>query len=79
MAPVNKATARTAPPRATINGTRRVLTYRGHQFLRQRVVLSVLSGKSVKIEGIRADEVEIGLRGEYKDFDISRRCRTSDE
>ncbi|KAJ9103135.1 hypothetical protein QFC21_002557 [Naganishia friedmannii] len=67
MAPVNKATSRTAPPRATINGTRRVLTYRGHQFLRQRVVLSVLSGKSVKIEGIRADEVEIGLR----DYEVS--------
>ncbi|KAJ9102837.1 hypothetical protein QFC19_004565 [Naganishia cerealis] len=61
MAPPNKAQG--PPPRATINGSRKVLTYRGHQWLRQRVVLSVLSGKSVKIEGIRADEVEIGLRG----------------
>ena len=59
-----KAAARDAPPpRATINGSRKVLTFRGHQHLRQRIVLSVLSGKSVKIEGIRQDEVDIGLRG----------------
>lgn len=61
-----KAAARDAPPpRATINGSRKILTFRGHQHLRQRIVLSVLSGKSVKIEGIRQDEVDIGLRGEY--------------
>ncbi|KAJ9116193.1 hypothetical protein QFC20_000873 [Naganishia adeliensis] len=63
-----KAAARDAPPpRATINGSRKILTFRGHQHLRQRVVLSVLSGKSVKIEGIRQDEVDIGLR----DFEVS--------
>lgn len=71
-----KAAARDAPPpRATINGSRKILTFRGHQHLRQRVVLSVLSGKSVKIEGIRQDEVDIGLRGEYLS---SSYCRDMD-
>jgi RNA 3'-terminal phosphate cyclase-like protein len=38
--------------------------YRGHAHFRQRIVLSVLSGKSVRIDGIRADQLEVGVKGE---------------
>lgn len=74
----SKAAARDAPPpRATINGSRKILTFRGHQYLRQRIVLSILSGKSVKIEGIRQDEVDIGLRGESLYY-VASTGRTTD-
>jgi RNA 3'-terminal phosphate cyclase-like protein len=37
--------------------------YSSHQFLRHRLVLSVLSGKPVKIDKIRSDDKNPGLRG----------------
>lgn len=40
-----------------------VLKYSGHQHFRHRLVLSILSGKPVKIEGIRPDDKNPGLRG----------------
>lgn len=40
------------------------LDYEGCNFFRQRLVLSTLSGKRVKIKGIRSRDDEPGLRGE---------------
>ncbi|KAF9014008.1 RNA 3'-terminal phosphate cyclase/enolpyruvate transferase [Cyathus striatus] len=44
-----------------------VVQFSGHQYLRQRLVLSILSGKHVKIDKIRSDDKNPGLR----DFEIS--------
>lgn len=44
-----------------------VLIYKGSNFFRQRLVLSVLSGKSVKINEIRALDDEPGL----KEFEVN--------
>ncbi|KAI8925597.1 RNA 3'-terminal phosphate cyclase/enolpyruvate transferase [Entophlyctis helioformis] len=42
----------------TASGARRMLRFEGHTCLRQRLVMSTLSGKSVRIENIRADDDE---------------------
>lgn len=42
------------------------LVYDGCNFFRQRLVLSTLSGKRVKIKNIRSREDEPGLRGKLK-------------
>lgn len=39
------------------------LTYDGCNFLRQRLVLATLSGKTVKVKGIRSKEDNPGLKG----------------
>lgn len=39
--------------------------FSGHQHLRQRLVLSILSGKHVRIDKIRSDDKNPGLRGLY--------------
>ena len=39
------------------------LTYEGCNFYRQRLILSTLSGKSVKIKNIRAYDDNPGLQG----------------
>ncbi|KAI0093508.1 18S rRNA biogenesis protein [Irpex rosettiformis] len=44
-----------------------VLNFSGHQFLRHRLVLSILSGKPVKIDKIRPDDKNPGLR----DYEVS--------
>ncbi|KAL0946638.1 hypothetical protein HGRIS_012834 [Hohenbuehelia grisea] len=44
-----------------------VLQFSGHQHLRHRLVLSILSGKPVKIDKIRSDDKNPGLR----DYEIS--------
>ncbi|KAI0683835.1 18S rRNA biogenesis protein [Cytidiella melzeri] len=44
-----------------------VLSFNGHQFLRHRLVLSILSGKPVKIDKIRPDDKNPGLR----DYEVS--------
>ncbi|KXN92238.1 putative RNA 3'-terminal phosphate cyclase-like protein [Leucoagaricus sp. SymC.cos] len=44
-----------------------LLSFSGHQYLRQRLVLSVLSGKHVKIDRIRPEDKNPGLR----DYEIS--------
>lgn len=38
-----------------------LLHFSGHEFLRQRLILSALSGKSIRIDGIRAAEDHLGL------------------
>ncbi|OBZ69204.1 putative RNA 3'-terminal phosphate cyclase-like protein [Grifola frondosa] len=40
-----------------------ILHFHGHQYLRHRLVLSILSGKSVRIDKIRSDDKNPGLRG----------------
>lgn len=44
-----------------------LITFSGHQHLRLRLVLSILSGKAVKIDKIRSDDKNPGLR----DYEIS--------
>lgn len=39
------------------------LRYTGHLHLRTRLVLSILSGKPVRIDGIRSNDKDPGLRG----------------
>ena len=40
-----------------------VLQFSGHQYLRHRLVISILSGKPVRIDKIRSDDKNPGLRG----------------
>jgi hypothetical protein len=40
-----------------------LLRFTGHNYLRQRLVLSLISGKSIRIDSIRSDDAEPGLRG----------------
>lgn len=40
-----------------------LLRFSGHENLRNRVVLSIISGKPVRIDNIRSDDKEPGLRG----------------
>lgn len=42
-----------------------MLSFSGHQYLRQRLVLSVLSGKSVRIDKIRSEDKNPGLQGVF--------------
>jgi hypothetical protein len=39
------------------------LVFQGHGFLRQRLLLSILSGRPIKVEKIRSDQSEPGLKG----------------
>lgn len=39
------------------------MTYEGCNFLRQRLILATLSGKTVKIKGIRNKDDNPGLKG----------------
>ena len=39
------------------------LVFQGHRFLRQRLLLSVLSGIPIKVEKIRAEQSQPGLKG----------------
>lgn len=40
-----------------------LLKFEGHVYLRQRLVLATLSGKAVRIEKIRSDDENPGLKG----------------
>lgn len=42
------------------------LSYDGCNFFRQRLVLSTLSGKNVKIKNIRSKDDDPGLRGKFQ-------------
>ena len=44
------------------------LKYTGATDFRQRILLATLSGRAVKIEDIRADEAEVGLRDYEANF-----------
>lgn len=41
----------------------KLLTFEGHNYLRQRLVLATLSGKYVRIDKIRSDDENPGIRG----------------
>jgi hypothetical protein len=71
------ATSGAPPKNASLNSSgRKIIRYRGHQYLRQRLILCLLSGKSVRIDGIREDEVEVGLKGElHTCFCKPQQCR----
>lgn len=43
----------------------KLLKYEGFNYLRQRLILATLSGKPVRIEKIRSDDENPGLRGEF--------------
>ena len=60
--------------------TGQVLSFSGHQYLRQRLVLSVLSGKSVRIDKIRFADKNPGLQGVFSNHGLSclRWTRLSD-
>jgi RNA 3'-terminal phosphate cyclase-like protein len=45
-----------------------VLHFSGHQHLRHRLALSILSGKHVRIDKIRPDDKNPGLRGRMKRY-----------
>ncbi|KAL0581568.1 hypothetical protein V5O48_000497 [Marasmius crinis-equi] len=49
------------------NNSAGVVHYSGHQYLRHRLVLSILSGKATRIDKIRSDDNNPGLR----DFEVS--------
>lgn len=39
-----------------------ILRFTSHRHLRQRLLLSILSGKSIRVDQIRSDDVHVGLR-----------------
>ena len=39
-----------------------ILRFTGHRHLRQRVLLCIISGKSIRIDQIRTDDIHVGLR-----------------
>jgi RNA 3'-terminal phosphate cyclase-like protein len=41
----------------------KILKFSGHGYLRQRLILATLSGKTVKIDKIRSEDDNPGLRG----------------
>ncbi|KAF9413489.1 hypothetical protein BGZ94_000714, partial [Podila epigama] len=43
----------------------KVVKFEGHNYFRQRLVLATLSGKVLKIEKIRPDDANPGLRGKF--------------
>lgn len=47
--------------------TTTLVHFSGHQYLRHRLILSILSGRPVRIDKIRSDDKNPGL----KDFEIS--------
>lgn len=47
--------------------TRELLRFSGSRFFRQRIILAVLSGREVRLNDIRPDDVDVGLR----DYEVS--------
>lgn len=45
-----------------------ILKFEGYNYLRQRLILSTLSGKPIRIEKIRSDDENPGLRGIFQNF-----------
>ena len=46
----------------------KILKFEGHNYFRQRLVLATLSGKILKIEKIRSNDANPGLRGKFPLF-----------
>lgn len=42
-----------------------LIQFSGHHYIRHRLVLSILSGKPIRIDKIRPDDKNPGLRGIY--------------
>lgn len=60
---LNTASIMARPPAAGPSRPKSdLLRFTGHRHLRQRVLLSVLSGKSIRIDNIRSDDIHVGLR-----------------
>lgn len=57
--------------------TNSLVHFSGHKYLRHRLVLSILSGKSVRIDKIRSEDKNPGLRGIYMSFHVVRGRLTS--
>lgn len=43
-----------------------IMSFEGCNYFRQRLVLSTLSGKTVRIKKIRSKEDDPGLKGDFK-------------
>lgn len=43
--------------------SRKILKFSGHGYLRQRLILATLSGNTVKIDKVRSEDDDPGLRG----------------
>lgn len=43
----------------------KLLKFEGYNYFRQRLILATLSGKPVRIEKIRSDDENPGLRGNF--------------
>ena len=41
----------------------KLLKFEGHNYLRQRLILATLSGRPVRIDKIRSDDHDPGIRG----------------
>lgn len=41
----------------------KILKFEGHKYLRQRLILGTISGKIVRIDKIRSDDEDPGIRG----------------
>ncbi|KAF8749505.1 18S rRNA biogenesis protein [Rhizoctonia solani] len=46
--------------------TPNLVRFTGHNYFRQRITLSILSGKAVRIDGIRPDDQNPGLRADFE-------------
>lgn len=46
-----------------VAGNSNVLSFEGSNFLRQRLILSILSGKSINVSKIRSNDTDPGLKG----------------
>jgi hypothetical protein len=62
------------------NSMSRIIKFEGHQYFRQRLILSALSGRIIRIDKIRSNDENPGLRGRitqpfksarYKDTHLS--------
>lgn len=50
------------------------LNYEGCNYFRMRVLLSTLSGKSIRISQIRPEDDDPGLKGETQELEMSVQC-----
>ena len=51
-----------------------LMTFEGCNYFRQRLILSTLSGKTVRIKKIRSKEDDPGLKGVYRPIIIIISC-----
>ena len=61
--PFGRFSGWTKPDLTSIPFYSRKMQFSGHEHLRTRLVLSLLSGKSLKVTGIRSQDKDPGLRG----------------